>query len=71
MKFIQHNAAPDSGILHKDIPNRIKSKHTAMTVWRCKNTLGQKKCGMLNKLKSKYFSTKRQVAWLSLCPEYD
>jgi len=76
MRFIHHNVAPDSGILHNDILNCIKSKHISVTVCKCKNTLRhikpeKKKSGKLNKLKSKYFSIKRQVAWLSLCPEYD
>lgn len=36
MKFIYHHAAPDRVILHNDILNHIKSKHTAVTVRRCK-----------------------------------
>lgn len=35
------------------------------------DTENQKKCGKLNKLKSQHFSIKRQVAWFSLCLEYD
>lgn len=37
------------------------------TLWHIK----PEKSGKLNKLKSKYFSIKRQVAQLSLCLEYD
>lgn len=74
MRFIHRNVAPDSGILNNDILNGIKCKHIPTTVCKCENTLEcikTEKSGKLNKLKSKYFSIKRQVGQFSLCLEYD
>lgn len=74
MRFIHRNVAPDSGILNNDILNSSKSKHTPVTACKCEHTLEcikTERSGKLNKLKSKYFSIKRQVGQFSLCLEYD